>query len=278
MLYLLSPIHFPITMVEIAEKVNCTNCGAPLKLEAGEVIVTCAYCGAALNMAVGKKYFLRHSIIPNKYTPEQISAMAKQWMGSGFLKPEDLARKASITEMSLIFLPFFVVHVSAQSIYEGMLTRTGQNIPKKGDFTREYHWKILGRRASAFPTKEYEIPLSGKVEFDLAHVSKNAKFLNSEMDEREAHSLLKQEIDEHHKFLLSSEMDILQSINTNLNIKNTEFVHAPVWFLKYEYNGKLYELLFDGSSGDTIKGDIPAPDDTSTKGFFGKVTKGFFGR
>jgi hypothetical protein len=261
-------------MVEIAEGVSCPNCGAPLKLAAGEVIVTCQYCAAALNMAVGKKYFLRHSIIPNKYSPEQISSMAKQWMGTGFLKPEDLARKSSIREMNLTFLPFFVVHLSAHSNYEGMLTRTGQHIPKKGDFTREYHWKILGRRASAFPTKEYEIPLSGKVEFDLTHVSKNAKFLNAEMDEREAHTILRQEIEEHHKYLLSSEMDVLQSINTGLEIKNTEFVHAPVWFLKYEYKGKLYELLFDGASGDTIKGDIPAPDDTSTKGFFKKMFGG----
>ncbi|UCG70572.1 MAG: hypothetical protein JSV09_06020, partial [Thermoplasmata archaeon] len=251
-------------MTEIAEKVNCPNCGAPLKLEPGEVIVTCEYCSAALNMAVGKKYFLKHSIIPNKYSPEQISQMARQWMGTGFLKPEDLARRAQIREMILTFLPFFVVNVSANSQYEGVLTRTGQNIPKKGDFTRDYNWKILGRRASTFPTKEYEIPLSGKVEFDLTHVSKNAKFLNSEMDEREAHTLLKQEIEEHHKFLLSSEMDVIQSIKTNLEIRNTEFVHAPVWFLKYEYNTKLYELLFDGASGDTIKGDIPPPDDTST--------------
>lgn len=264
-------------MTEIAEKINCPNCGGPLKPEAGEIIVTCEYCGAAMNMAVGKKYFLKHSIIPNKYTPEQISSMAKQWMGAGFLKPEDLAHASRISELSLTFLPFFVLHVSASSKYEGVFTRTGQNIPKKGDFTREYHWKILGRRGSAFPTKEYEIPLSGKVEFDLAHVSKNAKFLNSEMDEREAQSLLRQEIEGHHRFLLSSEMDVIQTIETNLDIRNTEFVHAPVWFLKYEYKGKLYELLFDGASGKTIKGDIPAPDDTSTKGFFGKMKKGFFG-
>ncbi|UCE74005.1 MAG: hypothetical protein JSV56_13455 [Methanomassiliicoccales archaeon] len=261
-------------MTEIAEKVNCTNCGGPLKLEAGEVIVTCEYCGAALNMAVGKKYFLRHAIIPNRYSPEQVSAMARQWMGGGFLKPEDLARKAQIRELFLTFLPFFVVHVAASSKYEGVLTRTGQNIPKKGDFTREYHWKILGRRASAFPTKEYEIPLSGKVDFDLAHVSKNAKFLNAEMDEREAQTRLRQEIEEHHKFLLSSEMDVIQTIKTDLEIKNTEFVHAPAWFLKYEYKQKLYELIFDGASGVVVKGDIPAPDDTSTKGFFKKMLGG----
>ncbi len=264
-------------MTEIAEKVNCPNCGAPLKLEAGEVIVTCEYCGNAMNMAVGKKYFLRHSIIPNKYSQEQISEMARQWMGGGFLKPEDLARRATIRELSLVFLPFFIIHVSAHSIYEGVLTRTGQHIPKKGDFTREYHWKIIGRRALTFPTKEYEIPLSGKVDFDLSHVSKGAKFLNAEMDEREAHSRLKQEIEDHNRYLLSSEMDVISSIETKLEIRNTEFVHAPVWFLKYEYNTKLYELLFDGASGNTIKGDIPPPGDPSTKGFFGKVKKGFFG-
>jgi hypothetical protein len=111
-------------MTEIAEKVNCPNCGAPLKLEAGEVIITCEYCGNAMNMAVGKKYFLRHSIIPNNYSQEQISQMARQWMGGGFLKPEDLAKRATIRKLSLVFLPFFIIHVSAHSNYEGVLTRT----------------------------------------------------------------------------------------------------------------------------------------------------------
>lgn len=261
-------------MVEIAEQVNCPGCGAPLKLQAGEVIVTCEFCGTALNMAVGKKYFLRHGIIPSKYSSQQISQMAKQWMGGGFLKPEDLARMSRISEMDLIFLPFFVIHVNAKSNYEGLFTRTGQNIPKKGDLEREYYWKILGRRGSNFPTKEYEIPLKGKVDFDLSKVSKEAKFLNAEMDEREAHSKAKQEIEEHHKFLLSSEIDVIQNIQTELNIKDTEFVHAPVWFLKYEYHGKLYELMFDGAAGDTIRGDIPQKDDVSTKGFFKKLFGG----
>jgi hypothetical protein len=141
-------------MVEIAEHVSCPGCGAPLKLKAGEVIVTCEFCGTALNMAVGKKYFLRHAIIPSKYSSQHISQMAKQWMSAGFLKPDDLAQASKINEMNLVFLPFFVIHVQAKSNYEGYFTRTGQNIPKKGDLTKEYYWKILGRRASNFPTKE----------------------------------------------------------------------------------------------------------------------------
>jgi hypothetical protein len=105
-------------------------------------------------------------------------------------------------------------------------------------------------------------------------VSKEAKFLNAEMDEKEAHNKAKQEIEEHHKFLLSSEIDLIQNVQTDMEIKNTEFVHAPVWYLKYEYNGKLYELMFDGASGDTIRGDIPQKDDVSNKGFFKKLFGG----
>jgi DNA-directed RNA polymerase subunit RPC12/RpoP len=256
-------------MVEIAEKINCPDCGAPLKLEAGEVIITCEYCGSAINMAVGKKFFFKHSIIPNNYTLGEMEGVTKSWMQKGFLKPDDLARKSKIQRMELIFLPFFIVHVHATSKYSGVLTRTGQNISKDGKIDKEYYWKILGRRASTFPTKEYEIPLKGKVNFNLSRISKGAKFLNSEMDEKEAESLVKQEINTHHRYLLSTEIDVINDIDTTMDIKNIEFVHAPVWFIKYTYRGKQYEILIDGASGEDIKADIP-----TSSGIFGKI----FGR
>lgn len=265
-------------MTEIAERINCPNCGAPLPLRAGEVIITCEYCGASHNMAVGTQFFLKHSIIPNVYEPAQAIDIARRWMHSGFLKPEDLAKRAKIVENELRFLPFFVMRVVASSKYNGVFTRTGQNIPKSGELRKEYYWKILGRRASGFPVKEYEIPLSGKVEFDLSRVSKGAKFLNSELDETEARALMQQEIEEHHKYLLSAELDITQDISTNVDIKDTEFVHGPVWFIKYEYKGNIYRLLLDGATGATIRGDIPSKEAPSVGGFLSDVKRSFFGK
>ena len=83
-------------MVEIAEKIKCPGCGAPLELKAGEVIITCEYCGTAHNMAVGKKFFLKHSIIPAGHKKEQIMFSIKSWMSGGFLKPDDLVKRAKI--------------------------------------------------------------------------------------------------------------------------------------------------------------------------------------
>jgi hypothetical protein len=255
-------------MVQIAEEIGCPDCGAPLKVKAGEAIITCEYCGSDVNLAVGKKYFLKHSIIPCKYTKDGILKEVKSWMKKGFLKPSDLARKSRVVFVELRFLPFFVVHLTASTKYEGVFTRTGGNINKKGDIVKEYYWKVLGRRGSSFPTRSYEIPVASKADFNISLLSPEARFLNSEIDEKEAENTASQEVKEHQKFLLSTEVDHITDINTTVNIKNTEFLHAPAWFVKYEYRGKTYELIMDGATGDEIKAEIPPME---KKGVFGKL-------
>ncbi len=263
-------------MTEIAEKIDCPNCGAPLELKAGEVVITCEYCGSDHNMAVGKKFFLKHSIIPASYTKERIMKGIKNWMSGGFLKPDDLARKSKITELELVFLPFYIVHAKTDCSYKGVFTRTGKNIPRSGSFSKEYYWKILGRRGSEFPAKEYDIPLKGKVDFNLSRIPGYGKFLNAEVDEGEASSLARDEIDQHHRFLLEEEVDIIEKLDTKVNELDKEFVHAPVWFAKYDYKGKAFDLILDGATGQPIKGDIPPPD-MSNRGFLGSLKKSLFG-
>jgi hypothetical protein len=35
------------------------------------------------------------------------------------------------------------------------------------------------------------------------------------------------------------------------------YLHAPLWFIKYEYKGNAYNLIIDGVTGMAVKGDIP---------------------
>ncbi len=258
-------------MVEIGQGISCPDCGGPLKVQAGDAIVTCEYCGSDVNLAVGSKYFLKHTIIPSKITSDGANRAVRSWMKRGFLKPGDLARKSKIVSMELQFLPLFIVHIVASTKYDGLLTRTGERIEKKGNLEKEYYWKVLGRRASSFPTRSYEIPLSGKVDFDTSKLVEGCKFLNSEIDEKEAEARAKQEIEEHHKFLLSTELDETRSLETTIDIKNTEFLHVPAWFVSYEYHGKIFDLILDGATGEDIMAEIPPIE---RKGLFGKIFGG----
>lgn len=261
----------------ITQDVKCHNCGAPLSLKAGEVIITCEYCGTAFNVASGKDFFLKHSIIPSNTDGDRARSIVKNWMGSGSLKPSNMANRSRINEMMMTFLPFYIVHANVTTIYSGTFNRTGEDERRNGELHREYYWKILGRRGSKFPTKEYEIPLSGKEEFNISKIPGDAKYLNAEFDQKDAEDLARVEIMDHQKFLLSEQIDKFDRIDHDIETEDIEFVHSPVWRIDFEYSKTDYQILLDGATGEVIRGDIPPPD-TSVGGFFSDIKKALFGK
>jgi len=263
--------------MSITQGVKCHNCGAPLSLKAGEVIITCDFCGTAFNVASGKDFFLQHSILPSTVDENRAEKLTRTWMGDGPLKPANLQSRAKISEKGLVFLPFYIVHTNVHSSYHGFFTRTGEKLERSGDLHREYYWKILGRRGSRFPTKEYEIPLSGKEDFNLSKIPQNAKYLNAEFDEKDATDLAKVEIQDHQKFLIQEQVNEISDISHTFEIEDIEFVHAPVWRLDFTYNASEYQILICSNTGEVIRGDIPPPDQ-SVGGFFTDMKRAFFGR
>ena len=78
------------------------------------------------------------------------------------------------------------------------------------------------------------------------------------MDREEALELAKQQIDAHHRFLLQQDIDKIVEATTTVNLKQMVYLHAPVWFIKYEYKGNNYQMIVDGATGMVLKGDIPS--------------------
>lgn len=261
----------------LARDIKCQNCGAPLSLKAGEVIITCEFCGTAFNVASGKDFFLEHSILPSIVDERGIDRIVRKWMGDGPLKPSNLESGSKITGRAQVFLPFYIVHIRATTGYEGFFTRGGGKESRSGELKREYFWKVLGRRGSKFPTKEYEIPLSGKETFNLSKIPGGAKYLNAEFDERDAQDLAKVEVSEHQKFLIMDQVNEISNMKHDLEIEDVEFVHAPVWRVDFSYSGSSYQVLVCSNTGNVIRGDIPPPD-LSVGGFFSDMKRAFFGK
>src|SRR5438309_396205 len=107
-------------------------------------------------------------------------------MRSGFMKPGDLAKKSRLTTLELRYLPFWVVPLTATSAYEGILERISPPTSRKGRIQNEYDWLVLGRKGAEFPTRDYKVPIEGKIPFDFTKIEPQAKFLNSELDSDEA--------------------------------------------------------------------------------------------
>jgi hypothetical protein len=229
-----------------------------VEFKPGEIIATCKYCGFTTVIETGQAFTFEHSLILNKFDQKSIDEPIQAWLRGGFLKPGDLARKSKITEKDLVYLPFWVVFVEAKSTYKGIFERIAPAIVKEGTISKEYEWLVLAREASGFPTHEYEVPLEGKIPFDFRKIEGFAKLLNSEIDRDAALELAKQQIEEHHRFLLQQNVDKIVEIKTEVTPKQIVYLHAPIWFIKYEYKGNFYQLIIEGTAGTVLKGDIPS--------------------
>jgi hypothetical protein len=242
----------------IAQNISCSHCGAPVEFKPGEIIATCKYCGFTTVIQTGQAFNFEHSLLLNNYSSEQIENFVRDWMRSGFMKPGDLAKKSKITEINLVYVPFWTVSLEATTKYKGIFERISPPIVKEGQIKKEYNWLVLARRAAGFPTREYDVPLAGKIPFDFRKIEGVAKLLNSEMQREQAIELAKQQIDAHHRFLLQQDIDRIVEAETIVELKQMLYLHAPVWFIKYEYKGKIYQLVVDGVKGMVLKGDIPS--------------------
>src|SRR5437867_3601383 len=77
------------------------------------------------------------------------------------------------------------------------------------------------------------------------------------------------EVDGHQRELLSDFVDVIEDARTQVDVKDSEFLHAPIWFSTYEYRTRSYTILLDAASGEVVRGDIPPPS-----GGFGEFLKG----
>jgi hypothetical protein len=242
----------------VAREIRCSHCGAPTEFKPGEIIATCKYCGFTTVIETGQAFMFEHSLILNNFDQMSIETPIFDWMRGGFMKPGDLAKKAKITQKDLIYLPFWIVSTEAKSTYKGIFERISPAMVKEGTLDKEYDWLVLAREASGFPTREYEVPLQGKIPYDFRRIEGFAKLLNSEIDRDAALEIAKQQIDAHNRYLLQQDVDRIVDIKTELTLKQMVYLHAPIWFIKYEYKGTAYQLIIDGASGFALKGEIPS--------------------
>ena len=247
-------------MSGIVSEIKCKNCGAPLNLKPGELVATCRYCGYTAVVGADSPFQLEHSLIVNEFDTARITESLQNWMRSGFMKPGDLAKKSRIQIMELRYLPFWLVPLKATSQYEGVLERVSPPSPRKGTIENDYDWLVLGRKGAVFPTRDYSVPVEGKIPFDFKRVDPQGVFLNSEIESNEAVRHAKDEVEEHQRFLVKQDVDQVTRFSTEFNVSTPTYIHAPLWFATYEYKGRSYNAILDGSSGAVLRGDVPTTD------------------
>jgi DNA-directed RNA polymerase subunit RPC12/RpoP len=275
---------------------NCSNCGAPLNLTQEDLVVTCRYCGFTMTVAT-REEIKKHSMLENRLFSQQAVEAAQKYMDKGLFRV-GVSKDASITNVKLRYVPFWVCSANANTFFKGV-TGTGimgeihqaqeatsdkrsSGLAKFGklvlagakayaetqqkdrrpqtvsySFSNNYVWPTLARQTMISEINYYDVPAARKIPFDVGKIPSDAEFLNIELNEEEAKTKVKSEVEAKERLIARGKVDTLETCNTNVVLGDAELVHAPVWFVHYTLKGENYVIAVDGCEGKVLGGGRP---------------------
>jgi len=243
--------------MSVVGEIKCPHCTAPLAYAPGEVLFTCRYCGYTGYIDLSVQFRLAHSILPPRLGSQEVAGIVEKWMETGFAKPRDLAKKASVVEQRYLLVPFWLIPVKATTTYRGLLVRLGPQIEKSGEVEGTYDWFIVARSGVKVPGRIFDLPVSERVPFNLSNLPAGVETLNAELDAEEAKERAKQQIELFHIERAKESVDRFVEHKTDYEFGEPTYVHVPLWFIRYEYHNASYEIIVDGHAGRILLGELP---------------------
>lgn len=105
---------------EERRELSCTNCGASILLAAEALTHVCPFCGSS---SVNQHAFLQDKLRPRYLIPfnvevEKAKASIMEWLGSSWMTPGDLQKRAGLDNLIGTFLPYWTFTATCSSTWK----------------------------------------------------------------------------------------------------------------------------------------------------------------
>jgi len=275
---------------------NCSNCGAPLNLTQEDLVVTCRYCGFTMTVAT-REEIKKHSMLENRLLAQQAVEAAQKYMdkgvfrvgvskdasitnvklryvpfwvcstntntffrgvtGTGIMGEIHQAQEATSDKRSSGLAKFGKLMLAGAKAYAETQQKDRRARTVSYSFSNNYIWPTLARQTMISEINYYDVPATRKIPFNVGKIQPDAEFLNIELNEEEAKTKVKSEVEAKERLIASGKVDTLETCNTNVALGEAELVHAPVWFVHYMLKGENYVIAVDGCEGKVLGGGRP---------------------
>lgn len=267
---------------ESATEIKCRQCGATTTLPENTSGAKCAFCSTPLilNEAHVKRFWQPEYLLPFKISEKQSQDYFKKWLGKKWFTPSKV-KKYGVTTDSFkgVYLPFWTYDAMTHTVYVGERgedrTETTQN--SKGetiertvtDWYRTSGIVDLKFDNIIVPASESLPPviINRLTNWDIKNsVNYQKEFLAGfiteiyQRDFREGVNDAKKKMDSIIEDAIRTDIG---GDDQRIKIKNTEYddlmfklLLLPVWISAFNYNGKLYQFVVNGRTGQVI-GEYP---------------------
>jgi len=135
-----------------------------------------------------------------------------------------------------------------------MIGAYGQGgIRKTYEMDNNYNFPIVAVKSLIeYQPKNYEFNLKERMLFDISKVPKGVKILNGDLGEEAADYQVKTLVSQLQSDKAHEQYHMIQQLQTEVDVSESELLHAPIWFVRYDYKGHKIVLVIDGNSGHLI--------------------------
>jgi Zn finger protein HypA/HybF involved in hydrogenase expression len=267
--------------------IHCDNCGADTVLEAHQVALNCSFCGSS-HVAVRDVLpgIRPGAVVPFAVSREKARESFQRWIKGRFFAPGDLKNSHQIEMMTGTYIPYWTYDADTYSAYSAQrgtyyyvteavtVNRNGKMVTEHRQ-VRKIRWNFVsGTHAEFFDdvlthSSERLDNLLGKRvgSFDLSKlVDYRPEYLSGFVAEK--YSIGLKEGWERAKTIIRERLNLsirrriggdeVRALTFRTSYDKLTFKHVllPLWISSYQYQGKAYNFVVNGQSGQ-VEGTAP---------------------
>lgn len=263
----------PSDLLEGSAEFICNSCGASVIADATTSATFCRFCGNPVVMGTRlTKKFRPELIIPFKVNRESAEGIFKQWASEHKYAPSDLTASSTLKKLTGIYVPFWLVSSKAltQDYMRNTILKAGgekeRATSKAAAVFTFNHIPFDGSKRINDNLMESVEPFdySDMVDFEPAYLQGfyaeryDLSARNTDMAVRitdRINTYARNAISD----ICSASLGGVQNeiVKVKLGDIRARYALLPVWFLKYDYDGKSYSFAINGQNGKA-GGSAPA--------------------
>ena len=270
--------------MEVVRTTRCTSCGALIEMIGASHATECPFCATPVVTSTGETRQIKpQALIPFVLSEREAREALVKWLGSLWFAPNRLLEYTRRGRaMNGVYVPWWTFDAETRSRYSG----------SRGDaYYVSRTVTVNGKRETRQERKIRWTPVSGRVarDFDdvgvLASLSVPARYAN-ELDPWDLSKLVPYAPDylagfsaegytvplepaslqSKQKMARVIETDVrrdiggdeqrISGIDTDYSGETFKHIMLPIWMAAYKYNGKSYQFLVNGQTGE-VQGQRP---------------------
>lgn len=239
---------------------RCDGCGASMSYDAKVQTLRCPFCGGEkLEAEKDAKTLAPKFVVPFRIEQHDAVTRLKQWMGSSFWRPGDLATAAIVTKLTAVYVPYWVFSAKTFTYWTADSSQTPWGAraswcPVSGEHHGAYSGVLIGASSSLTPGETNSIcpfDLAQSIPAERADLE-NSLFEQFQVQRKYARPLAQQGLEDLERQACAALVPgNFRNVHVNVRVEGltADPVLLPVWIMAYTYREQTFRFLLNGQTG-----------------------------